>query len=98
MVMKFQFYYELFGNGKPQSLEEKTRLQNWIHGERQRDQDSRIKRQWAWNNLFAKLTTDDILIELNHVWIDPAYRIVRNINPDCKVVFTAVRVSDSIFL
>ncbi|MEI6057884.1 MAG: hypothetical protein WCQ60_02830 [bacterium] len=92
MVKRFQFYFDLFGDSSPRTTDQNTYLQNWIRGERQRDRDGRIKRQAAWNNLFARMTIADILIEINNCWLDYAWRIVKVQTASGKILFVTQKI------
>lgn len=73
MAKRFESYFELFGDYEPRTTKQEEQIQRWIQGHRWDDQENRRKIHEAWKTLFRGMTLGDMLIELNNVWIDPAY-------------------------
>jgi hypothetical protein len=46
-----------------------------IGGQRWQDRGKIYK---TWNILFDRLSLDDMLIEINGIWLDPAYKLLKD--------------------
>ena len=75
-----QEYSEVFYNGG-KSESQIRRDREWI-GARQ----IRKSRKRAWDCLFRNLSLDEIVNQINEIWLDPDYELVVIIQPSHRVV------------
>jgi hypothetical protein len=71
MFERFIEFYDIFGHDNGNSVASRRRATEWV-----RSKKSRIKKQAAWHDLFGKMRLEQIIANINRVWIDPAYEIV----------------------
>lgn len=71
IIENFRQDYEVFGTDFPKSPLMKKLHEGWANSTPQK-----IKRRKAWYVLFADKTLEQIVEEINTIWLDPAYEIL----------------------
>jgi hypothetical protein len=88
MVVKLQFYYEVFGTEDTRTREQEKLITYWIN-----QSPSHIKKWFAWRSLFGNMSLKQILSEINRVWIDPRYRLYVQMEQVEKPRISAIRMN-----
>jgi hypothetical protein len=71
MLERFEWFYELFATDIRRTREETERNGRWINV-----YESRKRKKRAWDTLFYGMNLEQILHEINTVWIDPDYELI----------------------
>ena len=102
---KHEAWHTLFGNASAEEVlklfrgycdifdltSRKTKLQKEIYAGWIESRPSHIKKQEAWDHLFAGMTLDQIVFEINNRWIDPEYEISVKVKEVKKVNLTLTK-------
>lgn len=70
IIQLLKGYYEIFGIDIVKSDLQREINEGWANAN-----DERIKNRKAWYALFEGMTLSEIIIEINHFWIDPDYEL-----------------------
>jgi hypothetical protein len=70
IIENFRQDYEVFGIDVVKSDLMKKLHEGWANSSHQK-----IKRSQAWQTLFADKTLEEVVREINTIWLDPAYEI-----------------------
>lgn len=89
IVKQFAEDYELYGTDYV-----KSDLMKMLHERWANSNAAKIKRTKAWNTLFAGKTLEEIVEEINTIWLDPAYQILIGMVRVKTVQLSAVAVHD----
>lgn len=86
MFERFVEFYDIFGWDNGGSEARRRRTAEWIRNKKPRQEN-----QVAWHELFGKMTLEQIVHDINTVWIDPAYKLVLGTRRVKEVTITKKR-------
>jgi hypothetical protein len=81
VLERFEWFYEIFGTDTMKSRAEIERNNKWIESF-----ESRKRKKRAWDALFFEMTIEQIMREINSVWIDPDYELVLTTRQISRIV------------
>lgn len=70
IIVRFDADQEIYGNWIPKSDIQRTINEGWANSSKEK-----IKRRKAWYYLFEGKSLEEIVDEINRIWLDPDYTI-----------------------
>lgn len=80
IISRFEADQEIYGNWIPKSEIQRKINEAWANGN-----EKKIKRRKAWYYLFEGKSLEEIVDEINSIWLDPDYQIMIGIERTKKV-------------